>query len=214
MLMDRFRLLEPIMIREWEEGRAPTVKRSRVLRSICVGVLILSTTLLLAMAASGESSESPEENRGARGTVPVDSMVFETAPPPFEDPDIFPCSECHNEDMPPDLERRELEYMHEEIVLRHDEEHRWCLDCHSADDRDHLRLANGTLVPFEESFRLCGQCHGTQFRDWRAGVHGRRTGDWNGDKLYLLCVHCHDSHQPQFKPIAPLAPPSEPGSMR
>lgn len=214
MPMDHFRLLEPIMIHEKDEGRARTVKHVRVLRSIRSGSLILFTLPLLAVTASGDSSEPTENARGVRGTVPVDSMTFETPPPPFEDPDIFPCSECHNEDMPPDLERRELEYMHEEIVLRHDEEHRWCLDCHSADDRDHLRLANGTLIPFEESFRLCGQCHGTQFRDWRAGVHGRRTGDWNGDKQYLLCVHCHNSHQPQFQPIAPLAPPTEPGSIR
>ena len=56
-----------------------------------------------------------------------------------------------------------------------------------------LRLANGTLVPFEESYRLCGQCHGDKYRDWRAGVHGRRVGSWNGEKQYLLCVHCHDS---------------------
>ncbi len=26
------------------------------------------------------------------------------------------------------------------------------------------------------------------YRDWRAGVHGRRTGDWNGHKAYLLCA--------------------------
>ena len=214
MPMDHFRLLEPIMSHEKDEGRARTVKHVRVLQSIRSGGLILFTLPLLAVAASGDSSEPAENARGVRGTVPVDSMVFETPPPPFEDPDIFPCSECHNEDMPPELERRELEYMHEEIVLRHDEEHRWCLDCHSADDRDHLRLANGTLIPFEESFRLCGQCHGTQFRDWRAGVHGRRTGNWDGDKQYLLCVHCHNSHQPQFQPIAPLAPPAEPGSIR
>ena len=177
-------------------------------------LLVLCLPLLIAADASGDGSEPAHEARGVRGTVPVDSMVFETAPPPFQDPDLFPCSQCHNEDMPPDRERRELEMMHEEIVLRHDEEHRWCLDCHSADDRDHLRLANGTLVPFEESFRLCGQCHGTQFRDWRAGVHGRRTGSRDGDKQYLLCEHCHYSHQPQFKPLKPLPAPLEPGSIR
>jgi len=143
--------------------------------------------------------------------TPVDSMVFETPPPPFRDPDIFPCSECHNEDQPPNSEPRELEDMHDEIVLQHDQEHRWCLDCHDAENRDRLRLANGTLVRFEESYRLCGQCHGGKYRDWRAGVHGRRAGDWNGDKLYLLCVHCHDSHEPRFEPLQPLPPPLPPG---
>ena len=84
--------------------------------------------------------------------------------------------------------------MHDDIVLRHDEEHRWCLDCHDATNRDWLHLASGERVPFEESYRLCGQCHGEKLRDWRAGVHGRRTGEWNGHKRYLLCAHCHNPH--------------------
>jgi len=29
--------------------------------------------------------------------------------------------------------------------------------------------------PVHESYRLCGQCHGTQYRDWRSGIHGKRT---------------------------------------
>jgi hypothetical protein len=38
-------------------------------------------------------------------------------------------------------------------------------------------------------------------------VHGRRTGQWNGQKGYLLCVHCHNPHQPHFKPMAPKPAP-------
>ena len=89
--------------------------------------------------------------------------------------------------------------MHDDIVLKHDEEHRWCLDCHDATDRDWLHLASGERVAFDESYRLCGQCHGEKLRDWRAGVHGRRTGEWNGHKHYLLCAHCHNPHAPRFK---------------
>jgi hypothetical protein len=132
---------------------------------------------------------------------------LEVPPPPFSE-GIFPCSACH-EGMEVDRTRRPLG-MHDEIVLQHDEEHRWCLDCHNATDRDALHLASGERVPFEESYRLCGQCHGEKYRDWRAGVHGRRTGDWNGEKKYLLCAHCHDPHRPQFQPIAPLAAPVRP----
>ena len=100
--------------------------------------------------------------------------------------------------------------MHDDIVLKHDEEHRWCLDCHDADNRDSLHLASGERVPFDESYRLCGQCHGEKLRDWRAGVHGRRTGEWNGQKSYLLCAHCHNPHQPRFKPLAPKPAPRRP----
>jgi hypothetical protein len=168
--------------------------------------------LLVAIVCLGASTDRALAETGiAQATVPVDSMVFETPPPPFRDPDIFPCSQCHNEDQPPNPERRELVDMHDDIVLKHDEEHRWCLDCHDAQNRDRLRLANGTLVPFEQSYRLCGQCHGDKYRDWRAGVHGRRTGEWNGRKQYLLCVHCHYSHEPRFKGLKPLSPPTPPG---
>jgi hypothetical protein len=132
----------------------------------------------------------------------------ELPPPPFSE-GIFPCSNCHA-GMPVDRKRRPLTAMHTDIVLKHDEEHRWCLDCHDATNRDRLHLASGEPVAFEESYRLCGQCHGEKLRDWRAGVHGRRTGNWNGEKQYLLCVHCHSPHQPRFKAIAPKPAPKKP----
>ena len=50
--------------------------------------------------------------------------------------------------------------------------------------------------------------------DWRAGVHGRRSGLWNGKKSYLLCVHCHNPHSPRFKPLAPEPPPRRPELLR
>jgi hypothetical protein len=139
-------------------------------------------------------------------------MAFPVPAPPFTE-GIFPCMQCH-EVIPPNPERRPLEAMHGEIALRHDEEHRWCLDCHDEKDRDQLRLASGTLVPFTESYRLCGQCHGTQYRDWRSGIHGKRTGYWDGTKRYLLCVHCHNPHQPRFAALKPLPPPVRPQFLR
>lgn len=127
--------------------------------------------------------------------------------------DFFPCSDCHA-DMEVNRERRQLEEMHDDIVLDHGPKERWCFDCHNPDDRDRLRLANGTLIDFDESYRLCGQCHGTIYRDWREGIHGRREGYWNGAKSYLLCAHCHDPHAPRFKPIKPLPPPVRPQYLR
>ncbi len=61
---------------------------------------------------------------------------------------------------------------------------------------------------------LCGQCHGDKFRDWKVGVHGKRTGESNGKKEYLLCAHCHNPHDPAFKPIRPMPPPVRPESIR
>ena len=126
--------------------------------------------------------------------------------PPFSD-GIFPCSDCHaDEETNP---QRRILGMHEEIdeSFNHDNENRWCLDCHDADNRDSLKLASGRLLTFEESYKLCGQCHGDKLRDWKVGVHGKRTGEWNGEKQYLLCVHCHNPHSPKFKKLAPYPPP-------
>lgn len=144
----------------------------------------------------------------ARGTA----MIFPVPAPPFSE-GIFPCTSCHA-DIPPNPERRPLEAMHSDIVLDHDQEHRWCLDCHDVNDRDQLHLASGALVPFTESYRLCGQCHGTQYRDWRTGVHGKRTGYWDGAKRYLLCVNCHNPHHPRFASLQPLPPPIRPQFLR
>jgi hypothetical protein len=115
------------------------------------------------------------------------------------------CAACH---------REIRDTQHRNIVLDHAEEQRGCLDCHSARDRDRLHLANGNLILFEESYKLCGQCHGPNLRDWKAGVHGRRTGQWNGRKEYLLCASCHNPHSPSWKPIEPKPPPFRPEEIR
>ena len=128
------------------------------------------------------------------------------------------CITCHTERAKPvtciTCHKQTTEKQHVNIVLHHAEEQRGCLDCHDAADRDHLRLANGTKVAFEESFKLCGQCHGTQFRDWKIGLHGKRTGSWNGSRRYELCVKCHYPHEPRFKPMEPLPRPARPEEVR
>lgn len=115
------------------------------------------------------------------------------------------CESCH---------RDTTEKAHAKIVLHHAEEQRGCLDCHDAEDRDLLHLSNGAKIPFEESFKLCGQCHGTQYRDWKIGLHGKRTGEWNGRREYRLCVHCHWPHEPRIQPMVPVALPARPEEVR
>ncbi|MBN2331948.1 MAG: hypothetical protein JXO49_06390 [Deltaproteobacteria bacterium] len=133
---------------------------------------------------------------------------YPVPPPPFSE-GIFPCSDCHR-DLEVNTKKRQLVDEHQDIRLHHAEQVRWCLDCHDANDRDRLRLTSGATIPFTESYLLCGQCHGTIYRDWRAGVHGKRTGFWRGPKRYLLCAHCHNPHAPAFVPLVPAPPPLKP----
>jgi hypothetical protein len=134
---------------------------------------------------------------------------FPVESPPLT-PGIFPCSACH-EGMEPDFKKRELTE-HTQIKLHHAPEVlTWCLSCHDAKNRDKLHLVNGDLVDFTESYRLCGQCHGTNYRDWKAGIHGKRVGYFTGgQRTYFLCVNCHNPHDPKFKPLKPEPPPFRP----
>lgn len=149
------------------------------------------------------------------GEVPYDRPVEEIQEylAPMNELEIFPCSECHDEDWEVDETRRELEEPHNELpgkFQNHDSTNRWCLDCHSAKSRDNLRLINGDSVPFNEYYRLCEQCHKRVYREWKMGVHGKRTGLWNGEKQYMHCTQCHDPHNPPFKAIEPMPAPRTP----
>lgn len=179
-----------------------------IIGAVSAAALTAAWLLAIRSGAPHPPRIAPQAQTVPAKAPPADLRV-EVPPPPFSD-GIFPCTQCHNATMPANRTRRQLTDMHTEIELKHDAEHRWCLDCHDADDRDQLHLASGDPVPFEESYRLCGQCHGEKYRDWRAGVHGRRVGQWNGAKRYLLCVNCHSPHQPRFKPLAPKPAPARP----
>ena len=105
--------------------------------------------------------------------------------------------------------------MHTDIVLKHDEEHRWCLDCHDAEDRDSCTWPAASACRSTSRTGCAASATARSYRDWRAGVHGRRTGDWNGHKRYLLCANCHNPHQPRFKPVEPKpAPRAAPGARK
>ncbi len=167
---------------------------------------------VLALAATAVTAEEHKKPHAAAVEVPKDQV--QVPKPPFTE-GIFPCSQCHDPSaMAPNQKRRVLKDMHTEISLHHGPDTRWCLDCHDAFSRDNLHLANGKLVSFNTSYQLCGQCHGDKLRDWRVGVHGKRTGMWNGAKQYLLCVHCHNPHSPHFKPLKPMPPPARPEAIQ
>jgi len=169
----------------------------------------VAAVLLLVLAAPSPAAHGKGAKESPKEESPT--LQFPVPPPPFSE-GIYPCSDCHAE-MTPNPKRRKLEEEHTNIVLNHGQG-RWCLDCHDLNNRDKLHLISGEKVGFDESYRLCGQCHGDKYRDWKVGVHGKRTGYWNGKKEYLLCAHCHNPHNPRFKPLAPKPPPVRPEDIR
>ena len=159
------------------------------------------------------SPGGPPTTTPAKPSAPREGADFQVPPPPFTE-GIYPCTTCHdNKERKTNPAPRKLVEMHDDIVLEH-APRMWCLDCHNPAERDYLRLADGERLEFGRSFLLCAQCHGDKYRDWRYGIHGKRTGSWNGAKQYLLCVHCHSPHQPRFKPLKPAPPPVPPSEIR
>ena len=121
-----------------------------------------------------------------------------------------PCSECHRLFAPSPETVDRVSIQHDNIKMHHGMNTR-CLNCHDGADRDKLVLHDGTLVEFSDASRLCSNCHGTVYRDWQRGMHGKTMGSWDasgGKQERLRCNECHDPHSPAYKPMVPLAGPT------
>ncbi len=174
--------------------------------------LLLAVALAAWAAGSGAESLSPSP-----GPATSAAEGGEDFPVPFNPlpKTITPCRACHGpeKDFKINWTREEALRVHTNIRLHHGGVRVWCLDCHSAEKRNYLLpLSDGKPITFEHSYELCGKCHGTKYRDWRNGIHGKRTGYWNGPKTYHLCTQCHNPHRPRFRPIKPKPPPKRPRS--
>jgi hypothetical protein len=118
------------------------------------------------------------------------------------------CTECHslftsNPETPLRLNQ------HRNIVQAHGMNDR-CFNCHDNLDRGRLVLSGGATIGFADAPRLCAGCHGTTYRDWQAGMHGRTVGSWDPaspQHTRLTCTECHDPHAPAFDPMMALPGP-------
>ncbi|MDP3296428.1 MAG: hypothetical protein Q8N09_02375 [Thermodesulfovibrionia bacterium] len=198
------------------------MRRTILSVSLCA---LLTLALFLSYPYTATTGHEETTKAAPKEEVPYDRPVEEIkkylAPMNkfriFQVQEVSSCLECHDKDWEANPQRRELGEPHDETpgkFINHDSENRWCLDCHSAKNRDKLRLINGKLVDFKEYYRLCEQCHKKIYREWKMGVHGKTTGYWNGVKEYMHCAQCHDSHDPPFKSVKPEPPPIKPVDLR
>ncbi len=146
--------------------------------------------------------------------VPGDSHLDKTPPRATRGLDLvkagwsYNCMECHKlfparwhyDDRPFNE--------HKDIKLDHGN-NRFCLNCHHPANRNAFVDYDGAEIAESDVVELCAKCHGTIYRDWQAGAHGRPNGYWNvraGPKTKLRCIQCHDPHSPRFKEMKPWAP--------
>ncbi|MDO8803734.1 MAG: cytochrome c3 family protein [Elusimicrobiota bacterium] len=119
------------------------------------------------------------------------------------------CGDCHDPSAgPSSSDPRVAPEVHSKVVLKHGPNNR-CFNCHNNAKRDFFAEDGGGQIPYLKVETLCRKCHGTTYRDWTSGTHGRRNGYWNkaaGEQKQLPCIACHDPHSPAFKPM--LAAPA------
>jgi len=166
----------------------------------------LSIVFVLAVVQSGGAAEPALD--GGAADLPYESLPEEL---PFKIAPRegrlwhYPCLKCHA-DMKPNPQERKLVARHLD-ELDHGRDRIWCLDCHDAENRNVLRTVSGEQIDFDQAWIICGACHAKQQRDWYYGAHGKRVGNWQGERIIYNCTHCHDPHEPAIEARAPLPPP-------
>ncbi len=185
-----------------------------ILLSLFSGIVYAKSDLATGSYRSSADIENIDGKAGGTGDGETDNWidrVDEWTDYRTEKSIYYPCSRCHDR-METNTTVRTLKDAHITVDLKHGGGILWCLQCHNPDDRDTFILYNGKSVGWDNPSRLCGKCHGQIYRDWKDGIHGKRTGSWEdeGGKNVFQCIKCHNPHDPTFKPIEPEAPPDEP----
>lgn len=177
---------------------------------------LLASVLTACGPASAAPEQAPEPQPGGAfvetihvppgiGTMQTDLLDLHGRPVEIA------CASCHGV-LPQIGEMKEPDKrtFHQTHKLEHGKLQ--CRACHNPANTDVLRLADGATVPFAEVITLCGQCHGTQLRDFAHGAHGGVNGHWDlrrGDRSRNTCVVCHDPHAPKIPQVQPARGPND-----
>ncbi len=180
-------------------------------RARAVAVPLVLITLAAALWRGPWEFESPvtpavRVPAWATNTVPIRTPKFA---PQIELAGFhYQCNDCHRL-FPSPMETDRRLTQHTDIVLKHGINTR-CFNCHHRENRNAFVDDAGGEIPYDQPQLLCARCHGTVYRDWQHGVHGRTNGYWDtacGPATRLRCVHCHDPHEPPFPPLTPAPGP-------
>ena len=166
-----------------------------------------STAFSVAVLLAGCSNSSAQDHRPppVGSAKPAARVVIAERTGVIE---YYPCSKCHANVPPRDLAKTPRR-PHDAIELKHMPKQD-CYLCHDKEDRDQLKLITGDKISFNDTAKLCGQCHAEKARDWSRGSHGKSTGGWRGERHQWSCAECHDPHSPKTGAMVALPPPPFP----
>ncbi len=117
--------------------------------------------------------------------------------------DGAPCKSCHEGTERLQGDPKEKGVFHEKIELKHGR-NQHCFNCHHRLQPADFADFDGAPIPLGKIELLCAKCHGTTYRDWGLGAHGRRSGAWDKNKggpKPEVCIACHNPHWPIFKAL-------------
>jgi nitrate/TMAO reductase-like tetraheme cytochrome c subunit len=120
----------------------------------------------------------------------------------------YPCLNCHNKSLSQlKSTTANKKKAHWDILRQHASESvMTCTTCHLEKNLNALGSLTNKEIDFNHSYELCAQCHSRQYKDWQGGAHGKRVGGWAGPRVVLMCIECHDPHQPRWTKRWPAQP--------
>ncbi|MGB0869227.1 MAG: cytochrome C [Flavobacteriales bacterium] len=111
----------------------------------------------------------------------------------------FECSSCHTSDINK-MKEGMGKKAHWNMEIKHANANvMTCLTCHNGDDMNTLKSITGQSIDMNLSYKVCSQCHTTQFEDWKGGAHGKKLGGWSTPRVSNSCVNCHNPHSPSHE---------------
>ncbi len=116
----------------------------------------------------------------------------------------YSCTDCHNKPLT-QMGGEEIKKAHWNIELNHANSSTLnCTSCHNGENMDHLKSLTGESIDFNNSYKLCAQCHQQEYKDWAGGAHGKRIESWASPRVSMTCVQCHNPHEPHIKSKWPV----------
>lgn len=110
----------------------------------------------------------------------------------------YACIECHSKPLS-QMKASNGKKAHWNMKLNHAKSETMnCTTCHNGADMNNLKTLTGKSVDLNFSYKVCAQCHSSQFEDWKGGAHGKKVAGWAPPRASMTCVNCHNPHSPSF----------------